>query len=279
MSMEDIQHFEAPSDLLQYIKETPVDPSWGPGGSQRESVTGTQSFTASKSIEEAYGLAENGWPEGLEKIAQRMGMQPSFGRGRVRLHDVAGDLPDIGAFLAGSPLSMTRRIAALTTRQPVLDLVVNVAFYCGTTTDAMMNYGAAVAGMVDELEGMGFSLNLQVSCVALVGSSTLGTVLTIKRAGEPLEMGRLVFFMAHPSYFRRFVFAHWETKMTRSELAGRSYGVPRDLTGVGESALYFPSNNNLNHDCRTPDDARAYVRGVIRKQRPDLLDEQLGMAA
>lgn len=274
-----IQSFETVQEFIDYLRTAPCDISWqgnssygSPYRSSHDNNRGD--WNGTRTIKDAYRMAEHGWPEGLAKLTDKMGLGLSTGRSRYRVYDVAGDFPSVGRAIAGMPDSMTRRVIASGTRKPVVELVFNGSFASSCDPDSIMNYGAAIATAIDELEDAGFSVGLQITATTNIGERSdpkiIAPIINLKKPGEPMELDRLVFFTANPAFLRRLVFAHWETMATKSQL-GSAYGYICDLPDVPEETIYFGKQGaNFNDNCRTPESARAYVKSIIKAKRPDL---------
>lgn len=264
-----ILHFETVSEFLD--RALNAKPKEGFTSDNRSSIKSPKSFAGTDTVQEAADLARYGWPEGLGDMTSRIGMSLSTGRAKYRINDVSGDIPNIGRFLAGQPDSMTRRVIDMSMRRPIIDVTFASSFSAAVQGYKIMNYGAAVAMAIDELESAGFSVNLNICTLTTSGNLT-GYTMCLKKAGEALELDKLVFFLAHPSYLRRLGFSIWETQLSKEAL-GSGYGMVADLKERPEGGIYFPKCNSgeeMDRTCHHMDGATKYVRKIIKQQRPDL---------
>ena len=272
---QQIKEFVTMGDLVNYVTNTPIHPS-NVDGRRSSRDTTRPGFHGTDNYDEACKLARDGWPEGLEKLTSKLDLCLGKGKSRYRVNDVAGDYPDIGRFLSGVPVCMSRRVIDQGRKRPIIDIIMNVSYSGNTSQDAIINYGAAVASAVDELETAGFRVNIQIGCM-VKGNETgtlYGCLVNAKTAGESLDLDRLIFFIAHPSFFRRFGFGYFEIAMNYDEL-GYGYGKvgTMDQKDLGQETIFFPGSTTLNNDCRSLDKARDYVKGIIRGSRPDLFND------
>lgn len=269
MSKTEVKRFETVQDFVDYTLNTPALASWQ-FAERHSRDTSRENWYGTKNIEEACKLAAQGWPEGLERMTKKMDMNLSKGRAKFRINDVAGDIPNIGRFLAGQPDSMTRRVVDQSIKKPIIDLTLNACFSFNVKAEHIMNYGAAIASAIDELEDAGFSVSLELGAINEYGKQRKGCMINIKKPSEPMDVDRMVFFVAHPSFFRRFCFSYWET-VYESGLGDAGYGIISDFEkdDYAEGAIYFKSLNHLQ-PCDTVENARAFVRKIIKQQRPDL---------
>ncbi len=266
-----ITEFSDIESFMDYITDDNRVRGWKTRSSQRlEEKNGC--FFRTENFGEALNLAKNGWKEGLEKITQRLPLLLSIGRSKTRINDVAGDLPDIGRFIAGNPDSMTRRVINMGMKRPVIDLLYNGTFAARIEPDTIINYGAAVAVVIDELENSGFTVGLKICSASQNSGVRLSPLVTLKKPGEVTELDRLIFFTAHPSFLRRLVFSYKESTITQSQ-CGSSYGSCVELWEVPSDTVYFSNEGDLNRSCATPELAIQHVKSIVRKSRPDLFSE------
>jgi hypothetical protein len=81
-------------------------------------------------------------------------------------YDVAGELPDIGRFLAGDPAHMKRH-GHPKGHRPIISLAINVIANAMITAQQMANYGAALVTVVDQIENAGRRVDLVCAFAAL----------------------------------------------------------------------------------------------------------------
>lgn len=235
---------------------------------------------------EAEKLAREGWPEGLALVKKHLGVNIPA-KARTRNHDVAGDFLDVGRALSGCPASMTRRVITESKKKPMITLAVSCSHSCGVHNQAIRNYGAALASVIDDLEGLGF----RVALYNLSGNGGLkidamkSVIVRVKAHDEILEAERLVFMTAHPSFLRRFCFRFIELAFGHNN--DSNYGMPKTIidafrSEIDRDAIYFGSSGDgidLNVMCRTYEYALNYVRSWITKQRPEVVFDNDKIAA
>ncbi len=174
---------------------------------------------------------------------------------------------------------MSRRVIRESSKRPIVDIVINASYSSIVSANTIMNYGAAIAIVIDELEDQGFSVGLHVGAAnAHSGKdgNTYGTLVEVKRSGERMDIDRLIFFTANPAFLRRFVFAYWETKYDGST-GGFQYGYGRiaemEIKNYPDDSVYFGmQDGELNRSCNTVESAKAFIKKRIKTQRPDMVD-------
>lgn len=279
-----VKNFQTVESFLEFCAADPrpetgwaTEASNGMGRTRSSREVNDGKFSGVKTFGQAVDLAKGGWKEGLAMIAEKTGIITT-GKARYRDHDVCGDLPDIGRFLAGSPVCMTRRRIQESTRRPIVELVLNATFSCRIKAQAIKNYGAAVATVIDELENAGFSVALKAGCSTYSrysgGSLTVVNIVDVKKAGEAMELDRMIFFTAHPSFLRRLSFAFFENVVDHESKIDFGYGVPVELPKgeIAEDAVHFTEreNGSLNSNCATMQTALEYVKRKVKQARPEI---------
>jgi hypothetical protein len=198
----------------------------------------------------ALRMAKTGWEEGVRKIDVAARQIVPTARTASFSYDVAGEFPDVSRFCAGDPMHMRSRKHDKAHR-PVVHLVVNVCCSGSVAAQHFVNYGAAVAGLVDQLENAGRRVELDV--IGVNGHNGRGRTVCgwkVKRAEDHLDLSAVAYSIAHPAAFRRLMFAMWERTPLSLECSG--YGSVQKVTeqdaeaigavgalildGVGESA-------------------------------------------
>lgn len=209
----------------------------------------------------AMELARKGWSEGAKDLSDRLEahMAPRDKEDTWRF-DVAGELPDVGRFLAGDPAHM-RRHGHPKGHRPILSIAVNIRLRCDIKAQAMANYGAALVAVIDRLEHTGRRVELTTTFATLCCGVRLSCGWTVKKAEDSVDLAAIAFSLAHPAASRRIGFAMYEHTTSPS-----SFGYGTDLTLREEDLVdplpgtYCLSGVNSNAArCHTLDDAIAFV--------------------
>ncbi|MFC4014066.1 hypothetical protein ACFOY2_43045 [Nonomuraea purpurea] len=186
--------------------------------------------------EEAIRLARDGWPLALEQadvtvgqLRERAGLsaavtilEPSW--------DVTGSEVDIGAYLAGEPECMVDAVPRQVSRRgKVITFVVPVVYSNSVPHASVINRGLALATLCAAIIEAGHSVEIWCGATGMVNSRTrYRAMIRAISAGEPLDIGRLIFAMAHPAMCRKMVFGLWdgrEPAVVRA-MVRANYGYP-----------------------------------------------------
>lgn len=198
---------------------------------------------ASADWDKAVSLSRDGWPEGRERVEERMEKFKLDVSQRVKevpvptlTHSVAGAFPDIGAFLQGEPESMITW-ESLPKSDQIVHLVLNQAASGSISGNAIINKGAALLAFAEFMELHGRRVEITAMDIWLPGHSLGGGVyaesrMPLKRADESLQIDQVAFALAHPAAMRRigFAFAERLAEPWRSAI-----GLPSMYGGVADT--------------------------------------------
>lgn len=180
----------------------------------RTSITGNETFTHTRSLEEAIDLARYGWEEGIDRIADLSErIEEQIERRTVRhgmvLHESGGEV-DVPAYIAGEINCMWEWLEQHD-KQKFLHLTVNISTPGNIDTQSYIIAGAMVVAAVDALERTG--RRVEVNVLSGIRGKKGGRLIfgtRVKDVDEHLDLGSVVFAVSHPSYLRRIEFAMLE---------------------------------------------------------------------
>lgn len=201
------------------------------------------SWDMSAGWEGACDMGLRGWPDGRARFIDGIQFAPhitELGAAPARSYGVTGSRPSIGRVTAGSPACMVKRGAVITGGRPIVRLLVSTTASASVEASTIENRGIAIASCIDQLESLGY----QFEVIAFDGGSSGGKrceySVTIKHAGESLDVDRLAFALAHPAYLRRFGFRLREQCADLWPEFSGGYGSILEATPE-QGQIYFPS--------------------------------------
>lgn len=223
------RHYDSLTEMIYHAQSAPV--LWPQQASRTERAT-TQ-WDANAGYSGALKLANDGWPEGIKQIAA-MAHLVHTGQVATRGYGIAGDHPDIGRALSGDPRNMVSR-GQRRAPKPVVTIAVGLSMAWSVNSRLPMNYGAALAGLIDRLESYGVRIELHAAG-ALQGGRSIwerhsnhqtqtSIAVCLKRPEDAMDHSAIAFAVAHPAMFRRLMFAAFE-KTPESQYPGPNYGSP-----------------------------------------------------
>lgn len=225
-----------------------------------------ESWDLSAGWDGACSMALRGWPEGRARFVEGIKFAPhitELGAAPARSHGMVGHRESIGRKASGNPCYMVRRGEDVTGGRPIVRLLVSTTASAGVTAETIENRGIAICSVIDQLESMGY----QFEVIAFDGGSTGGHkaeyTVTIKHAGEALDVDRMAFALAHPAFLRRFGFRLREQDTNLWPAFSHGYG--SILEGKPEGGqIYFPSLHNAERGrYDTRENAIEHVATVI----------------
>lgn len=191
------------------------------------------------SWEQAVELATDGWPLALEEtdvtvaeLRERAGLSHS-----VTLleptWDVTGSEVDVGAYLSGVPECMVDAVPRQVSRRgKVITFLVPGGYSNTIAHHVIINRGLALATLCAAIIDAGHSVEVWSG---FAGTLPLGRTANrfcgmarVITAGEPFDVGRLIFAVAHPAMLRRLWFGVWDAqpKAVATAMALGCYGSP-----------------------------------------------------
>jgi hypothetical protein len=205
--------FESVGDFVRYASETKAAADVSVASREPCSTNGFfGTFTFSQAVE----LASAGWPEGAARVVElREGCEAFLAAAKAAKTrgygwDVTGDFIDVGRLLSGEPECCGLEQDGRGLGSRVVSIRLNACVSASVSTDAITARGLTVLVAADLLESCGIRCEILVSQATYNDSRLVETNVCVKAPGVPIDIDRLAFAIAHPSFFRRFGFAFCE---------------------------------------------------------------------
>lgn len=246
--------FSSLSMLTRFVDAIPEPKRVGARNAGWE--TSDPKWHGTRNMEHALDLARNGWNEGVENAARVIDMlNVEHALQRRRKHSIAGGSVNVGRLLAGNPAHMRQR-----PKQPgkrVITLFVENTASASIDARQLTVRAAICAALADILERQGYSCEI-VSATMQHGNqySAAQTVVTIKQAGEKLNIEDVAFALGHPSFLRRFNFA-CVSQCDELKSIWFTQGMPQDAFNT----KYTPERNQF------------YIKYLKKNVKGDTLEE------
>lgn len=191
--------FSSLSALIHYVDAIPEDMRRNSGWTNQDA-----DWCGTRHMSGALKLAREGWPDGetnAAEIADIIAIEHMPVKRRA--HGLAGGSVNVGRLLAGNPLHMRKR--PVQPGRKVVTLYVETFMSSGIDPDNAIARAAIVAALSDVMERHGYSCEI-VAIVTTAGPD-FQIAVTLKTAGEKLNLSDTVFALGHPAFFRRMCFA------------------------------------------------------------------------
>ena len=247
-------------------------PVW-PDKHQESREKGNRKWAGTASLDEAINLALTGWPDGrklLSEVAALIPPKPQVVE--TWAFDVAGSHPSVPMYCAGDPACMMTDLTPdQRASKPIIRIDIGKDTSWTTDSKAIMLRGAAALSLANELERQGQSVELRI-----VGSSrshgwkktpkTFRWSVVFKPAGQPLDLDRAAFALAHPATLRRLGLALYEQHADLHADFHPGYGSPTfEPNDPNPSTIFIPAPSGRE----TPDSARTAVRLAYERTLTD----------
>lgn len=230
------EHFDSIDSLINTIMNRPKNESMR---NANASTDGSVSFTQTSSLKEAIDLLKNGYFEPLDKL-KKVDMNKSHSGNAIKYsNEVVGHFAHVPNAIIGLPNSMIK-ISKTPRKVSTVNLI-----YCPVgahyhDSNDFIEVGIKVLSVINTLELNGIRVKLQVSfnCAKDNNTATLGTV-SLKGYQEKLNLLKICFPIAHPSFLRRIGFKWIETVPNLNE-SGYAIGYG---TTVKDTSIFKKSTN------------------------------------
>ena len=262
----------APMWSWQEFVERAGAPDTIPRGSGRHGDSGWAGAT----WDEALALATNGWTEPVPEVdlavcALRDGLSDRVAPSLAPVRDVTGSEVDVAAYLSGDPESMIdyepRRLSS---HGRVVTFLIPATYPHTVPHTDVSNRGAALAALCSAIITVEHSVEVWSGyACSIPGSGRYSAVARVISAGEPLDVARLMFAMAHPAMLRRLWFGVWDSAepSIAERMRSNNYGKgvagfdcgAGDLPGDLPGAYVFPYLV-AGDQWRSPDAALAWCK-------------------
>lgn len=241
--------WSSPESLARHMQEINRHEAWHSSAWD----TDDGEWRGCNSMQEAVNLALDGWKEGAEMV-EKMRNRIAASRPqspRLNRHDMVGAVPNVPRAVSGEVKNMRAYDPSKSRRKPVITLVSDMAVSYNISSTRIANRAAAVACIIDEVEAMGYSVEV-ISVAMTKGWHSdcylAMTSVVAKRSDYPVDIKRIAFALGHPAMFRRFVFATWSEETILKDKLGYglgSVGNDFDTESLNEKAVYvLPSMQN-----------------------------------
>lgn len=208
----------------------------------RSSLSGTEKFTKTASLDDAVTLSRKGWDGGLDMIDRMRAHIDKLMSGKVPVPQQQAHLSrgrvNVSRVITGNPKQFTRKVdlgLRNDARVPkILRLVYNLTVSGSIGTETIMRRGAAMVVACHTLERRGIRCSIDVVlCISNTDApdgDKLEIRVRVKRENERVNLNNLAFMLAHPSALRRLVFAAMEHE---TQPIRRKFGIGRNYGGYG----------------------------------------------
>lgn len=226
------QKFETMDSFFKFITTAPNNKVFK---DYHESNRNPRSFGGTKDFSEAADLFRNGWDAGLAKIKAGKGGDFSGPAPRALVRNYyVGACPNVPRALQGLPDAM-RQVYRTPQKQKVVTIFVDMCVSCMMDEDKYQKIGGYIYQAIKAIEEQGTRVEIVTGFADSISQNRSAAEdliicpeITLKKASETLDAGRLSFALVHVGMFRRLCFKYIET-------------CPCDLLNGSRAGDYSPS--------------------------------------
>lgn len=184
-------------------------------------------FTGTYTMEEARELLFHGWEDGAKQLKNKLDVKVNVNNNGYRnktFYDIAGFQCSVPRYLQGIPTNMVNN-KRVVQKQKVVNITKDFGYSGATSTQTMMCESVKFLQAVDKLEKQGMRCNVFASVVTMSRKSKgyIDIRIKVKDSSQRMNLKQLAFPLAHPSMFRRIVFALIE-RLEDCKHFGHGYG-------------------------------------------------------
>ena len=183
-----------------------------------DSERNTEKFAGTKDFAEAAELFRNGWDAGLTKIKAGKGGDFSSPAPRALVRNYyVGACPNVPRALQGLPDAM-RQVYRTPQKQKVVTIFVDMCVSGTLDKDRYQKVGGYIYQAIKAIEEQGTRVEIITGFADSISQNRSAAEeliicpeITLKKASETLDAGRLSFALVHVGMFRRLCFKYIET--------------------------------------------------------------------
>lgn len=202
----DVMHynFDSITEFIDYLESAPIKHEVF---STLASEDDDYDFCKTRSLQEAKDFCKYGYHQDFEKLKElkyKLEKYIKLSKQKSKQYNYyVGYAPDVKAYLEGNPLSMLNKEYP---KRKHIDIYYNSAILGDVSSRQIFNRGAVTLSLVEILENMGFSVDLNIFTMSSKENQIHYAKFNLKRSGERLNIQKLYFPLCHPSFLRRLVF-------------------------------------------------------------------------
>lgn len=202
-----IRKFDSITDMYSYYTKQPVQEHYK---GKQQSIINPQSFTGTKSFEEAEDLLLHGWEYMAQTLKQKLDVKNTEKTYKQKtVYDVQGFQACVPRYLHGVPENMIRT-KKFETKTKVITINKSISYHNGIKTSTIIDESVKVLHLVQSLERQGYKVNLNIMFCVLDRQNTRYArqnfiFVNIKQASQRLNVKQTAFPLVNPSMLRRII--------------------------------------------------------------------------
>lgn len=267
-------HFQTMDELVRFC-QSPKPVHRGNCSSRN----GDKYFTHTYTWDEAVTLATKGWTRGVENARKYSGRLFNVVASQIEqpryLYDVEGLDFDVARVLSGEPeVWLEEHPKKSSAPGRIITIVYNIGCSGGINASTIEARGAVATALVELLEFGGYSVELIARADTEGHGKIFHQKVTVKRAGQPLDLTEVAFVLGHPSMLRRFLFSvreHGPADLLHALNVGSGYGMSTSTReGKARGDIYLDRMMWGESDWENPKSAEQWIMRNLKEQGIDV---------
>lgn len=198
-----IIEFNSINELVKYLKETPTNDLFKGMYSLESKGTASyyETFTGTKSLDEAFELLSNGWKVEAIKLNKMFQVTKKNMETEQQLKsvlDIVGFQPVVPLYISGCPMNMVNR-KPVNIKSKVITINYFKCISYKIDKDKQYRESMKCLQLIRAIEEKGYRTNLNM----VISSGEVALKVKLKSANERLNISKLAFPMLHASMIRR----------------------------------------------------------------------------
>lgn len=170
-------------------------------------------FTLTHSYEEATHMLKTGYEKILPEIKKGINtkLKGTISQRRIPYNDIVGFAPNVPNAIRGIPQSMINK-TVIKEKSRTVSIIYSPTGNAGVNSKEFVKCGIVMLNVINTLELNGIRVNLKIACkVSKCDDERCFCCVKVKDYRDMMDLRKLSFPIAHPSFFRRFGFKWLET--------------------------------------------------------------------
>ena len=226
--------FNSLREFDNYLQNASPSPLFASKHIHESDVQGKEKWYGTNSFDEANELMRKGDKKNAKKLNASCKVNtPFLGNGMQKKgkNEIVGFIPNVGAYLSGSPLNMIN-FKNIPARKKVITIIYCLSVGCDIKASEMLEASCNLINAILGIESAGKRVNLFLisgsansSSYKKDGESSL-SLLKVKDSGSLFDKSKMAYPLINPAYFRRHIFKAIESeKGLKDEKFTSTYGI------------------------------------------------------
>lgn len=214
------REFKNIMEFYNFITKRETNDLWVKENRELQSETRPESFTGTKSFEEAIYLLKNGWKDMSKQIEEKVRYESksSLVTGKKKsVYDVVGYQASVPRYLQGIPTNMVKN-KNVPVKQKIFVINKVISYSWRTPKEKIIEESVKMLSVIKSIEQKGIRCKINIILGSRDGLGLLQyyevAKVCIKEPSERMNISKMSFLLVHPSVLRRLYLRYIEVSET-----------------------------------------------------------------